>query len=201
MQISRAEAAYVILNRIKEIRKERGRCLVAIDGNSGSGKSTLAAQLAAASGATLFHMDDFFLPPQLRTEARLDTPGGNIDSERFVKEIIKGLEKGKTFSYRAFSCKNSSYIEKTAPHSTVNIFEGVYSMHPDWQAELNLKVFLQIPPEVQQDRILHRSGPEQLKKFTELWIPLENRYFEFYGIRESCDYIVTVCRFVKHMLQ
>ncbi|MBS5571728.1 MAG: uridine kinase [Clostridiales bacterium] len=192
MQISRAEAAYVILNRIKEIRKERGRCLVAIDGNSGSGKSTLAAQLAAASGATLFHMDDFFLPPQLRTEARLDTPGGNIDSERFVKEIIKGLEKGKTFSYRAFSCKNSSYIEKTAPHSTVNIFEGVYSMHPDWQAELNLKVFLQIPPEVQQDRILHRSGPEQLKKFTELWIPLENRYFEFYGIRESCDYIVTV---------
>lgn len=36
MQISRAEAAYVILNRIKEIRKERGRCLVAIDGNSGS---------------------------------------------------------------------------------------------------------------------------------------------------------------------
>lgn len=192
MQISRAEAAYVILNRIKEIRKERGRCLVAIDGNSGSGKSTLAAQLAAASGATLFHMDDFFLPPQLRTEARLDTPGGNIDSECFVKEIIKGLEKGKTFSYRAFSCKNSSYIEKTAPHSTVNIFEGVYSMHPDWQAELNLKVFLQIPPEVQQDRILHRSGPEQLKKFTELWIPLENRYFEFYGIRESCDYIVTV---------
>ena len=192
MQISRAEAAYVILNRIKEIRKERGRCLVAIDGNSGSGKSTLAAQLAAASGATLFHMDDFFLPPQLRTEARLDTPGGNIDSERFVKEIIKGLEKGKTFSYRAFSCKNSSYIEKTAPHSTVNIFEGVYSMHPDWQAELNLKVFLQIPPEVQQDRILHRSGPEQLKKFTELWIPLENRYFEFYGIRESCDYIVTL---------
>ena len=192
MQISRAEAAYVILNRIKEIRKERGRCLVAIDGNSGSGKSTLAAQLAAASGATLFHMDDFFLPPQLRTEARLDTPGGNIDSERFVKEIIKGLEKGKTFSYRAFSCKNSSYIEKTAPHSTVNIFEGVYSMHPDWQAELNLKVFLQIPPEVQQDRILHRRGPEQLKKFTELWIPLENRYFEFYGIRESCDYIVTV---------
>ncbi len=192
MQISRAEAAYVILNRIKEIRKERGRCLVAIDGNSGSGKSTLAAQLAAASGATLFHMDDFFLPPQLRTEARLDTPGGNIDSERFVKEIIKGLEKGRTFSYRAFSCKNSSYIEKTAPHSTVNIFEGVYSMHPDWQAELNLKVFLQIPPEVQQDRILHRSGPEQLKKFTELWIPLENRYFEFYGIRESCDYIVTV---------
>ena len=192
MRISRAEAAYVILNRIKEIRKERGRCLVAIDGNSGSGKSTLAAQLAAASGATLFHMDDFFLPPQLRTEARLDTPGGNIDSERFVKEIIKGLEKGKTFSYRAFSCKNSSYIEKTAPHSTVNIFEGVYSMHPDWQAELNLKVFLQIPPEVQQDRILHRSGPEQLKKFTELWIPLENRYFEFYGIRESCDYIVTV---------
>ncbi len=192
MQISRAEAAYVILNRIKEIRKERGRCLVAIDGNSGSGKSTLAAQLAAASGATLFHMDDFFLPPQLRTEARLDTPGGNIDSERFVKEIIKGLEKGRTFSYRAFSCKNSSYIEKTAPHSTVNIFEGVYSMHPDWQAELNLKVFLQIPPEVQQDRILHRSGPEQLKKFTELWIPLENRYFEFCGIRESCDYIVTV---------
>ena len=192
MQISRAEAAYVILNRIKEIRKERGRCLVAIDGNSGSGKSTLAAQLAAASGATLLHMDDFFLPPQLRTEARLDTPGGNIDSERFVKEIIKGLEKGRTFSYRAFSCKNSSYIEKTAPHSTVNIFEGVYSMHPDWQAELNLKVFLQIPPEVQQDRILHRSGPEQLKKFTELWIPLENRYFEFCGIRESCDYIVTV---------
>ena len=190
MQISRTEAAFFILNRIQEIKSRTGSCTVAVDGNSGAGKTTLAAQLAAASGAALFHMDDFFLPPELRTPERLASPGGNIDAERFLKEIIAGISRGGAFYYRAFSCGDCTYSKRYAPDSAVRILEGVYSTHPAWQNRLDLKIFLCVSPPVQQERILHRNGAEQLRNFTEKWIPMENRYFDFYKIREICDYIV-----------
>ncbi|MFR1517517.1 MAG: uridine kinase [Clostridia bacterium] len=190
MQITRPEAAAYILEKSRDSIRKKGGCVIAIDGNSGAGKSTFAMRLAAASGAALFHMDDFFLPPELRTPERLEKPGGNIHSERFLEEIIQGISSGKDFIYHVFSCNDFSYTEKKAFYAPVNIIEGVYSMHPAWQDRLDLKVFMQIAPEVQQERILHRNGEEMLKKFTDRWIPMENRYFDFCKIREICDCIV-----------
>lgn len=190
MQLFRSEAAFPILNRIKEITVEKGTCTVAIDGNSGSGKSTLASRLSAASNALLIHMDDFFLPPELKTPERLAAPGGNIDSDRFLKEVINGISSGHAFYYHTFSCCDRSYTRRSAPYSPIRILEGVYSMHPAWQNYLDLKIFLQISPDLQKERILQRSGEEMLKNFIEKWIPMENRYFDFYKIRETCDYII-----------
>ena len=188
--VSRAEAASAILNRIKSIYDERGMCIVAIDGNSGAGKSTLAAQLAAASHASLIHMADFFLPAELRTEERLDTPGGNIDYVRFQKEVINGISSGKSFNYNAYSCESGEYLVKRVKCSPVYIIEGVYSLHPIWQSAVDLKVFMRVDYEAQINRILGRSGAEKLYDFKNKWIPMENKYFDFYNIPALCDITV-----------
>ena len=69
------------IQKIKEIihrrLKENGRMKLAIDGMAASGKSTLACKLAEEFGGEVIHMDDFFLPMDLRTAERLEEPGGN----------------------------------------------------------------------------------------------------------------------------
>ena len=44
--------------------------IFAIEGRCASGKSTLANAMAAVYGCPVFHLDDFFLPAELRTEQR-----------------------------------------------------------------------------------------------------------------------------------
>ena len=58
-----------VLQALEEIPGEVK--VIAIDGRCASGKSTLAQQLAGLTGAGIIHMDDFFLPRELRTEERL----------------------------------------------------------------------------------------------------------------------------------
>ena len=78
---------------IKENKKDI--IIVAIDGMTGSGKSTLAKELAEIYNSPIFQADDYFLPPELRTEERLNEPGGNIHYEKMKKEIIDILVKAK----------------------------------------------------------------------------------------------------------
>ena len=65
---------------------------VAIDGGSASGKTTLANRLGQELGCPVVHMDDFFLPPMLRSDDRLNQPGGNVHYERFAAEVLPGLK-------------------------------------------------------------------------------------------------------------
>lgn len=50
---------------------------------------------------TVFHIDDYFLRPEQRTETRLAQPGGNVDYERFAEEILNPLKSGKKKSSAA----------------------------------------------------------------------------------------------------
>ena len=61
--------------------------LAAVDGRCGSGKSTLSELAARRLHCPLFHMDDFFLPPELRTPQRYAQPGGNVHYERVEAEL------------------------------------------------------------------------------------------------------------------
>ena len=52
----------------------------------------------------VFHMDDFFLPPALRTPERLSQPGGNVDRERMLAEALLPLSRGEDVTFRPFDC-------------------------------------------------------------------------------------------------
>ena len=74
------------------------RTMLAIDGPCGSGKTTLAALLARLYDCPVFHADDFFLRPEQRTPARFAEPGGNLDRERLLEEVLAPLRQGQPVS-------------------------------------------------------------------------------------------------------
>ncbi len=179
-----------LYDRIDALLKRGKTIKISIDGNSGAGKSTLAQRLGTIYDCNIFHMDDFFLRPEQRTEDRLKEIGGNVDYIRFNKEVIDGINGGRQFRYQPYNCQTMS-LEKSilVTPKKLNIIEGVYSMHPTLIHSYDLKVFLQIGPEEQSRRILERNGPFMHKKFMDEWIPLEDEYFDKMGIRDKSDLI------------
>ena len=180
-------------NLIKEIEKmllEKPEAIIGIDGYCASGKTTLALELAEKFDAQVIHMDDFFLPFEMRTEQRLSETGGNVHYERFNAEVVSELKKGTEFAYRAFSCKYGDFgeIRRILPDKPV-IIEGSYAFHPEIKLSYDLKIFVKADYETRLERILQRNGAEALRVFKEKWIPLENRYFYEFNIEENCDII------------
>lgn len=178
-----------VFKRIDALLTDRPTVTVAIDGGSASGKTTLAHLLAAEYDCNVFHMDDFFLPPERKTQKRLSEPGGNVDYERFAEEIAAALKNGGSFSYRPYSCITNGYKDAvTVCHKALNIVEGVYSLHPTLSTLYDLKLFLKTDEDTQIARIRKRSGKALLKRFVTEWIPLEKLYFETLNIEQSCDF-------------
>lgn len=165
--------------------------ILAIDGRSASGKTTLALHLAELLPASVIHMDDFFLPPELRTEERYARPGGNVHQERFVREVLPFLRKKDAFSYRRFDCRTMAYGEDIAVGCTpFRIIEGAYSLHPDFGRYADLTVFVSVSPEAQMERIIKRNGDTMAQRFREKWIPLEEAYFSAFSVVQTADLVI-----------
>ena len=177
-----------LLVRIDRLMAERERVLVAIDGGSASGKTTLGALLQSIYACPVFHMDDFFLRPEQRTPERFSEPGGNVDRERFLSEVLLPLREGKAVDYRRFDCKTFTIASpRRIEPGRLNIIEGAYAMHPDLAPYYDLTVFLAVSAEKQRERILKRNAPAQAGLFFDRWIPFEQRYFAAFNVPERCD--------------
>jgi uridine kinase len=177
-----------VFRRIDALMKQKDSVYVAIDGNCGAGKSTLASLIGGVYDCNVFHMDDYFLPPALRTPERLAEVGGNVDYGRFREEIVAGLLSGGAFTYRVYDCMRQEMGPPVAvTPKRLNIIEGAYSLHPTLADTYDLKIFLGIDVKEQSRRILARNGSAMHRRFMAEWVPMENRYFERMGIRERCD--------------
>lgn len=165
----------------------KNKVLLAIDGPCASGKTTLAKALADTYDCNVFHMDDFFLTPDLRTPERLSEIGGNVDYERFYAEVLLPLRETREFTYRPYDCRTQSLKEPiVVMPKKLNMIEGSYSMHPKLESAYDFSVFLKISPQIQRERILKRN-PAIAKRFLEAWIPMENAYFEGTKTEKRCD--------------
>lgn len=177
-----------VLERIAGRQDAKPVYVIALDGRAASGKTTMARQLAEILDAEIIHMDDFFLPMELRTEKRLATPGGNVHYERFRKEVLPHLAKPEPFAYRKFECSIKDF-NGVRPIGTkpFRIVEGSYSLHPELGDYADLTVFSDVEPEEQLRRIRNRNGEEGAEMFRNRWIPLEEAYFQAYRIVERAD--------------
>lgn len=181
----------VVREKQREKKAEGRSCVIAIDGPCASGKTTLAERLAAATGAGIVHMDDFFLPVELRTKERLGEPGGNVHYERFLEEVIPALLRGGDFAYRRFDCGRMEMGEwRQIRAAEAVIVEGSYSCHPKLGDYMDLRIFLEIDGKLQRERILRREGKEAAERFWKRWIPMEELYLETYRIRERADILM-----------
>ena len=175
--------------KIDELLAQNRHIIVAIDGSCAAGKTTLAGKLSEIYDCNVFHMDDFFLRPEQRTKARFSETGGNVDYERFLDEVMIPLKTGQAFSYRPFDCKRFTLSAPVAVEpKSLNIIEGSYSFHPYFGDPYDLKIFLTITPELRRQRILERP-PFLHQRFFEQWIPMEQQYFDFFGIESKADLI------------
>ena len=173
--------------RIDLLLERGGNVVVAIDGSCTAGKTTLAGHLATEYDCNLIHMDDFFLRPEQRTPQRFQEIGGNVDYERFQEEVLAPLKQGKAFFYRPYDCSTGSLKDpvKVQP-KRLTVVEGTYSQHPYFGDAYDLRIYLQVSEELQQQRILKR--PVFLhKRFFEEWIPMEQQYFKAFSIGEKSD--------------
>ena len=167
---------------------QRSRIIVAIDGRCGSGKTTLASRLQKNLRCAVYHMDDFFLRPEQRTEERLAQPGGNVDYERFLTEVLQPLQTTQTITYRPFLCSQQQLGDAvTEEPNRLVIVEGAYACHPTLWDYYDLRVFLTVNPEEQVRRIERRSDPQKAQQFRDRWIPLEEAYFEAFSVQKHCD--------------
>lgn len=164
---------------------------LAIEGGSAAGKSTLGTLLSEIYSCTLLHTDDFFLTPDMRTQKRLGEPGGNFDRERFLEEVLLPLSRGEDILYRRYDCSVSKILPPIHITPTrLTVIEGAYSMHPLLADHYDISVFLEVTKETQRERITKRNSPDIRDKHFSLWIPLEERYFSAFGIKDQCSFVI-----------
>jgi len=180
------------LFREMEARLKKGGLILAIDGRCASGKTTLAELIGKKYDCNVFHMDDFFLQPSMRTPERLRVPGENVDHERFLTEVLLPVYYKEPVRYRRYNChegRMEAAVE--VPVKALNVIEGSYSLHPDLFSYYGVKVFLDVSEEEQRTRILRRNGEAFARRFFNEWIPMEESYFSAYHIREKADMIIS----------
>lgn len=180
-----------VFDAIKKLLKDNKLLIIAIDGRCGGGKSTLGTLLTEQFDCNIFHMDDFFLPFEMRTSKRLEEAGGNVDYERFEEEILIPLQNNKTITYRRYLCNKWDFSKpiKVEPKQ-LNIVEGSYSIHPTLRNYYDYKIFITIDSKLQYQRILKRNGKEKLQDFLNKWIPMEEYYFAELDIENKCDLVL-----------
>lgn len=180
-----------LIRTINRHMQEKSPLIIAIEGNCASGKTTLSSLFAAYFDCNIIHMDDFFLPPRLRTPSRLAQPGGNIHYERFAEEVMAPLQNGSGVSFRRFCCRIMDYSSTVyQPSKPLTVIEGSYCMHPKLLPLYDYSVFLTCSYERQIERIRTRNGEEMLKNFMEKWIPMENKYFSTFYVKEKCSFVI-----------
>lgn len=177
---------------IEKALKQKERVIVAIDGKSGSGKTTLAQELAEKYDATVYHMDDFFLQPSQRTPERLSEIGGNVDYERFQREVLTPLLENRSLVYGVFDCKQQKITEyRNTEPTRLQIIEGSYSLHPYFGMPYDISICIDIEAKQQKERIRMRNGDVMLERFLKEWIPKENAYLEKFQISQKCDIYIS----------
>ena len=162
--------------------------LITVDGPCASGKSTLAGKMAVLLGASVIHTDDFVIPHAQKTPERLSVPGGNCDVDRLVREVVEPWKRGMPVLYRRYDCRSDCLLEtERLPDCDVLILEGSYCNLPAIRRYADIRIFLNTPWEIREKRLAERESEESLRRFYDRWIPLENAYFDAYGLPDdSC---------------
>lgn len=164
--------------------------VIAIDGNCGSGKSTLAAILKEALECNVFHMDDYYLPFSKRDSQWENLPAGNMDIERFRTEVLEAIKQGVEVNYQPYHCRTDRLKAGIiVPTRQINIVEGSYSHHPDFDEYYDLKIFLTCSKEEQEHRLKVREG-ERFTFYQLRWIPMEERYYQAFDIKNRAHKVI-----------
>ncbi len=184
------EACKLAKQAIEEGLQQGERMIVALEGAAATGKTTLAAELGEIFQAPVIHMDEFFLPPDMRTPRRFSQPGGNIHYERFEDQVAQPLRQGRDICYDVFDCSMGKISgQRRIGKGRLMLVEGVYSLHPCYRDIYTLRIFLKTASEIQDVRLKNR-GEWLYDRFQSVWLPLEREYFSACQPERICDLVL-----------
>jgi len=181
---------FPVLREVERLVERDGPAVLAIDGRCGSGKSSLGELLEELYPCTLVHMDDFYMPPEQRMENWMEIPAGNMDLKRFEREVLIPARAGEAILYQPFLCGSGTFASGTVlPRHKLTVVEGSYSHHPQLAGYYDQRVFLTCPKQEQLRRLEEREG-DYFPRFQNIWMPLEERYFQAFEIEENAQLVV-----------
>ncbi len=163
--------------------------ITSLDGKCASGKTTITRELN--NKYTIINIDDFFLSNEKKTPKRLNEIGGNIDYE-LVKENLTKIKDAYSKNQvkvllKCFDCQKQAYYNKEITLKKKTIIEGVYSNHSYFKELIDYNTYLYVDDETQLKRVLNRTLKD---RFINEWIPLENKYFDYYQLEDHCNLII-----------
>lgn len=184
-----------ILNTILQMANKKS-VVICIEGDAAAGKTTNAFWLShflenKGFSVSIIHMDDFFLPFDMKTSKRLSIPGENIHHERFLKEVAPTLcSKKKLSNYGKFDCSIGKISTYTRLYkSDIYIVEGSYSMNKNLLGLYDLKIFMKIDAKTQIERIQKRNTPEIAQRYKKEWIPMEKEFHKAFKLEQIADFV------------
>lgn len=179
--------------RIKQLdnflEQTKDYSITSLDGKCASGKTTITKELE--NKYTIINIDDFFLSNGKKTPKRLNEIGGNIDYE-LVKENLTKIKDAYQKQQikvllKCFDCQKQTYYNKEITLKKKTIIKGVYSNHSYFKELIDYNTYLYVDKETQLKRVLNRTLKD---RFINEWIPLENKYFDYYQLEDHCNLII-----------
>jgi uridine kinase len=175
-----------------------GPLVVGLDGRSGSGKSTVAAAVADAlergdDGAdsvlvTVIEGDSFYGGGCAASWDRR-TPAENaalvIDRHR-QQTVLEDLRRQGTATWHPFDWDSERWDQEPSPLAArpitavaapVVLLEGAYSCRPDLAHLLDLRVLLDVAPDLRRRRLVEREGDDHRPDWDARWSAAEDHYF------------------------
>ena len=137
-------------------------------------------------------VDDFYRPLHDDVRASLDAEHGYLnyfDWERLRSSALEPLRADERARYQAYDWSTGrvgQWVE-VAP-ATVVIVDGVYSLRPELQGLLDLRIFVDTPRNLRLERMLARGQYET--DWIGRWMAAEDWYFERVRPAASADLIV-----------
>lgn len=157
-----------------------GRVVVAIDGIDGAGTTHFADDLATtlvATGRSVFRasLDAFHRSRAERHARGADSPEGyyrdSFDYSTFRRVLLEPFRLGGSTAFvtAAFDHRRDAPIPakwRTGPQDGILIVDGVFLLRPELAGLWNFTVWIDVPREIAEQRMIDRDGPiEDAQRF------------------------------------
>jgi uridine kinase len=135
---------------VRSLLPQAQRSVIGITGPVGAGKSTLAAQLSSCIIATDHYLPDYEHTPV----AERDLPE-RADLTRLLADL-RSLRAGQSTFIPQWSFHSHSRVGETEIHpAQIIIVEGLHALHETHAPGIDLRVYVDAPPQIRLDRWEH----------------------------------------------